>query len=274
VDSITPKMLRRAIVAHPRSSSQDALLLACVMLVALLLALQYDLFFFIDKLSAPERKISLAEAMFLTMLLAACMFIFIVRRLSDQRHDGALRVAAEAELGELTALIMQDPLTGLLNRRAMLQALAAAVAKPPAKTKDALFMIDLDHFKGVNDAHGHIVGDQVLEVLADRFKAAARPHDIVARIGGDEFAVLSHNVDRETARKIGMRFLNSLADPIRAGGHNHQIGMSVGVAVIPDDGTTAEEVLQHADTAMYRAKAMRSSPMFFEPVMKQKRRIA
>lgn len=271
METVTPKMLRKAIATHPRASVQDALLIFSVMLVALLLALQYDLFFFIGELSAPERKISLAEGIFLTTLLAACLFAFALRRLADQRRDAALRLGAEIELGELTALVMQDPLTGLLNRRALLSALTAATESPPSNgTEHALFVIDLDHFKGVNDTYGHAVGDEVLEVVASRFKAAARPSDLVARTGGDEFAVLSYNVDRETARKIGLRFLESLTSAIRAGGHDHKIGMSIGVALIPSDGGTAAEVLRNADLAMYRAKAQQDALMFFEPAMEQR----
>lgn len=271
MDTITPKMLREAIAAHPQSSLQDALLVFCAMIVALLLALQYDLFYFIDVLSAAQRKISLAEAIFLTVLLAAGILIFVVRRLSDQRRDIALKIAAEMELRELAAMAMQDPLTGLLNRRALMAALETATASPPANgSKHALFMIDLDHFKHVNDVHGHAVGDQVLEVVADRFKAAARPSDLVARIGGDEFAALAYNVDRETAHKIATRFLESLKRTIRVGEHPHKVSLSIGVALIPDDGATAEEVLRSADLAMYRAKEQRSALMFFEPDMAQK----
>lgn len=268
-------MLREAVAAHPQSSLQDALLIVCAMIAALLLALQYDLFYFIDALSSAQRKISLAEAIFLTTLLAAGILIFIVRRLSNQRRDIALKVAAEVELRELTAMAMQDPLTGLLNRRALMAALETATASPPANgSKQALFMIDLDHFKSVNDMHGHAVGDQVLEVVGDRFGAAARPSDLVARIGGDEFAVLAYNVDQETANTIGMRFLDSLTRTIRAGGHVHKVSLSIGVALIPDDGATAEEVLRNADLAMYRAKEERSALVVFEPAMEQERQIA
>jgi len=250
---------------------QDALLVFCAMIVALLLALQYDLFYFIDALSAAQRKISLAEAIFLTVLLAAGILVFIVRRLSDHKRDIALNIAAEMELRELATMAMQDPLTGLLNRRALMAALEAATDSPPANgSKHALFMIDLDHFKHVNDKHGHAVGDQVLEVVADRFRAAARPSDLVARIGGDEFAVLAYNVNRETAHKIGTRFLESLKRTIRVGEHPHKVSLSIGVALIPDDGATAEEVLRSADLAMYRAKKQRSAFMFFEPEMAQK----
>ena len=272
---MTPTMLRRAIVANPHSSLQDALLIFALMTAALLLALQYNLFFFLEELSEAERKISLAEAIFLTLLLTACIFFFILRRLSDQRRDIATKAAAEVELRELTALATQDPLTGLLNRRALIAALTAATSRPPANgTKNALFLIDLDHFKRVNDLHGHAAGDEVLEVVADRFRAAARPSDLVTRIGGDEFAVLAYNVDRESARKIGERFIEGLTARIRAGGHTHQVKMSVGVALIPDDGTTPEDILRNADLAMYRAKALHNALMFFAPEMDQARQIA
>jgi hypothetical protein len=95
VDTFTPKMLRKAITAHPQSSLQDALLLFGLMIAALLLALQYDLFFFINELSGAQRKISLAEAIFLTLLLTASIFVFILRRLRDQRRNIALKTAAE-----------------------------------------------------------------------------------------------------------------------------------------------------------------------------------
>jgi len=268
VNGFTPKMLGRAITAHPRASLQDALLLLVLMLAALLLAIQYDLFFFIQELSDAQREISLAEAIFLTVLLTASLFVFVVRRLKDQRLDSALRAAAEIELQELTALVTQDPLTGLLNRRALMEALTAATKSPPTDgTQHALFLMDLNGFKCVNDRHGHAVGDQVLEIVADRFRAAGRPSDIVARIGGDEFAVLAYNVDQEDARKIGMRFVDNLTQSIRAGGHTHEISVASGVALVPDDGATAEKALRNADIAMYRAKALGEALLFFAPEM-------
>jgi diguanylate cyclase (GGDEF)-like protein len=271
-----PKSLVRAIIENPWSSVQDGLLLSSVMLVAALLALQYDLFWFVSALSEPQRKISLAEAMFLTILLALCIFAFVIRRLREQRYGVVRRVVSKNQTRELRALALQDSLTGLPNRRAMLSGLTAVTASSPSDgRKHAFFLIDLNDFKRVNDLHGHALGDRVLQVVAERFRTAARPSDLLARLGGDEFAVLSYDVDRDTAHAIGLRFIATLASEIRVGGHLHEIGASIGAALIPDDGTTAEEIIHNADLAMYRAKGQdRSSLAFSEPTASHPRQIA
>lgn len=275
MDTFSPQTLSKAIAQHPRASLQDALLLFALMLAALLLAVQYDFFFFLEDLSHAQRQITLAEAIFLTLLLTVCLFIFVLRRFGEQRREAALKSAAEVELRELTALALEDSLTGLLNRRALMEALTAAVKAPPTDgSQHALFVMDLNGFKRINDTHGHVVGDQVLEIVADRFRAASRPSDLVARIGGDEFAVLAYNVSQDSARTIGMRFVTGLAAPIRAGKHTHEIGMAIGIAVIPEDGAAADEALRNADAAMYRAKALGESILFFDPAMNRQKRIA
>jgi diguanylate cyclase (GGDEF)-like protein len=267
--------LIRAVWLNPKASVQDGLLIAAVMLVSSLLALQYDLFFFIAELSEPERKISLAEAVFLTILLALCIFAFVLRRLGDERRQGERDAAARIELSRLTAMASEDPLTGLANRRALVAALNVATAVSSAREKHALFMIDLNHFKQVNDRYGHSLGDRVLQVIANRLRGATRPVDLLARIGGDEFAVLSYDVDRDLARDIGLRFVEAVEREIVVAGHSFSIGVSVGGALIPDDGTTADEVLENADLAMYAAKRHPSSSLiFFEAGAKYPQRIA
>ncbi len=167
-------------------------------------------------------------------------------------------------------------LTGLPNRRALLTALTAATASPPSDgRKHAFFLIDLNDFKHVNDLHGHALGDRVLQVVAERFRTVTRPNDLLARLGGDEFAVLSYNVDRDTAYAIGLRFIATLESEIRVGAPSHEIGASVGAALIPDDGTTAEEIIHNADLAMYRAKGQdRSSLVFFDLTVNHPQQIA
>lgn len=276
MNTVGPKPLWRAIINNPWSSVQDGLLLSSVMLVATLLALEFDLFNFAGQLTAPQRRITLAEAIFLTVLLALCIFAFVIRRLREERRDVARHVSTKIQVRELRKLALQDSLTGLANRRALLAALTAAIASPPSDgRKHAFFIIDLNDFKCVNDLHGHAIGDRVLQVVAERFRTAARPSDLLARLGGDEFAVLSYDVDRDIAYAIGLRFIATLESEIRVGGHSHEIGVSVGAALIPDDGRTAEEIIHNADLAMYRAKGQdRSSLVFFEPTASHPRQIA
>ncbi len=272
--SIAPLM--RAIANHPWSSAQDGLLLAGLMLVATLLALEYDLFKYIPELSDAQRRISVAEAIFLTMLLAGCLLAFAVRRLREERRDVARHTAATIELNELRMQASEDPLTGLANRRALVSALTAAISSPPLDGgKHAVFLIDLNHFKRINDRFGHPLGDRILQVVAERFRTVTRPSDLLARLGGDEFAVLAYNVDRNAAQEIGHRFVTTLEREIRMGGHSHQIGVSIGAALIPDDGTTPEDILRNADLAMYSAKRRdRASLIFFERAESYPQKIA
>ena len=149
----------------------------------------------------------------------------------------------------------------------MLKALAAVTASSRSDGRNhAFFLIDLNDFKRVNDLQGHALGDRVLQVIARRLRSNVRPNDLLARLGGDELALLCYDVNRDTALAIARRFSESLESEIQVGGHSHKIGASVGAALIPDNGADAEEIIHHADLAMYRAKGEAgSSIIFFEP---------
>jgi diguanylate cyclase (GGDEF)-like protein len=256
----------RTIAGHPWTSLQDGFLALSALAVAGLLSIEYDLFRFAGDMSVGEQRITVAEAIFLTVLIGCCIAAFVHRRMQEQRLDLAKRSQIDSEMRELRELAMRDPLTNLPNRRAMLARLAE-LRPQEAGRQHAFFMLDLNEFKRVNDGHGHAAGDNVLQVIAERFKRVARPSDLLARLGGDEFAVLSYDVDKEGATAVGARFLAALENQVWVGGVGHDVGVSIGAVLVPQDGVAAPEILANADIAMYSAKATdRSALIFFDSV--------
>ncbi len=262
-----PRSLVETIAKHPWHSLRDGVALSAIMTFAVLVAAHYDIFTFIKSLADPERAISPAEAVLLAGLFVLCIYTFIARRIGEERCDETFQSKLEAEMRELRELAMQDPLTRLPNRRALLAALEVTTGTCRANCQcHAFFLLDLNGFKRVNDLHGHAVGDRVLQVAVERFRRAARPSDLLARLGGDEFALLSYDVDRRAAEAIGNRIAAALDTAISCEGHIHQLGVAIGAALMPDDGVTSEAILRQADLAMYRAKEHHSSALtFFDP---------
>ena len=178
-----------------------------------------------------------------------------------------LRAHMEA-LARIQHLAEHDPLTGLLNRPAFMERLRERLSRPEAP-RAALLFIDLDNFKRVNDSLGHLEGDQVLATVAERLKGGLRASDLVARFGGDEFVVLLEDVhQRRDVQTVLNALLSVVEVPVQADGRDLSVTPSIGVAMYPEHGDTPEELLQHADTAMYLAKtAGRATYRFFEPAM-------
>ena len=120
----------------------------------------------------------------------------------------------------------------------------------------ALALIDLDHFKEINDTSGHAVGDRLLRVVAERLTACCRPRDTVARLGGDEFAIIQSGVqDMFDAQELAARVIGALGTPFAIDGSRLEIGASIGIALAPEHGASQEALLRNADTALYRVKA-------------------
>ena len=154
----------------------------------------------------------------------------------------------------LRAQALHDQLTGLPNRHLFLDRLESARVRHerrPGRGTAVLFL-DLDRFKDVNDTYGHLVGDAVLREVARRLQAAVRATDTVGRLGGDEFAVVCEDVGAEGAAVVARRILTALERPVVVDGHEHGVGVSVGVALAPP--YPFDEVLRRADEAMYAAK--------------------
>ncbi|MDR6925563.1 diguanylate cyclase domain-containing protein [Pseudomonas sp. BE134] len=170
------------------------------------------------------------------------------------------QVATAIERKQLHARLQQmaqyDQLTQLPNRGLLRDRLKASLAQARAEGgRMALLYVDLDRFKDVNDTHGHTVGDMLLQAVANRLKGCVRETDTVARIGGDEFVVLLHSIHAsEDADRVSEKILQVLAQPLRLDGHNLNIQISIGVAHFPEHGTEEQQLLRHADEAMYTAK--------------------
>ncbi|MFC4258699.1 diguanylate cyclase domain-containing protein [Marinobacter lacisalsi] len=154
-------------------------------------------------------------------------------------------------------LAYYDALTGLPNRRLLEDRLEHAIRHAHRKQQMlAVLFIDLDHFKTVNDTHGHAVGDQLLTELSRRLKSCLREDDTLARLGGDEFIVLLPELDSvDHARRVASRLIEVNARPYRLGDALLPVGSSIGISLYPLDGEEVKPLMQAADEAMYRAKA-------------------
>jgi len=254
-----------AVRKHPWTSAVDALLVSLATLSAMLLGLEYDIVVFWDELDERQRFLRIEEVFLVTVLLAGGIGIFITRRLREARSELEGKERMEIEARAHRKLAMQDPLTELPNRRALQAEMEAAISRPPsAGGSHAFYLLDLNGFKAVNDEYGHAAGDEVLRAVAERFRAVARKGDLLARVGGDEFAVLALNVaSRETAAQIGKRFAAALAQEILSENRSYRVGVAIGAALFPQDGATVDEITHRADVAMYKAKAMKRSELHF-----------
>ncbi|EIK52663.1 sensory box protein [Stutzerimonas stutzeri TS44] len=159
----------------------------------------------------------------------------------------------------LQHLAQNDELTGLPNRACLRERLGAALARARRNaTQIAVFYIDLDRFKEVNDTLGHGAGDQLLRAVAQRLLHCVRDTDTAARLGGDEFVLLLENVaHREDAERVAEKIRAAFVRPVSVAGHHLAVGLSIGIAHYPEDGDCEAQLLRHADERMYRMKTPR-----------------
>ncbi|QLF68510.1 EAL domain-containing protein [Peteryoungia desertarenae] len=178
-----------------------------------------------------------------------------------KRAEERIRIASES-----------DHLTGLANRNAFLQRFKRTLEGGRHNDrKGVVALIDLDHFKDLNDTSGHDVGDAFLQQISERLQGAVRPNDTVARLGGDEFALLLPGItDRSQAKTVIARLIANVTRPLSVGGKQIDPQMSVGVAMYPEDGKDVTTLLKNADIAMYeRKKSGRNGITIFDQQQKQ-----
>jgi diguanylate cyclase len=186
-------------------------------------------------------------------LIIWALFAYIITRWREQ--EARFRV-----------LSITDGLTRITNRRHFMELFRQELERTQRyRGRLACLLVDLDHFKEINDTHGHLVGDEVLMAVARALRDSSRNLDVVARYGGEEFALLLPETDREAARHVAERYRKTLEQVrIASGASSVGVTASIGVACYPDDSaSTVDELLQRADTALYRAKDLGRNRVVF-----------
>ena len=185
-----------------------------------------------------------------TLLLVAALAFALALMLT-----GGLRRRIAAAEYQLSARAHLDDLTGLPNRRVFNDGLDAAITTARRTNLGfAVLFCDLDRFKEINDSLGHETGDRLLAIVGARLRAAVRDRDTVCRLGGDEFVALAEHCDAGGAERIAHHIIDRLSEPYAVDNHTLTIGVSIGIALYPEDGRDTDDLLRAADTAVYAAK--------------------
>lgn len=175
-------------------------------------------------------------------------------------------VAIRADAQRSRRLALHDALTTLPNRSFFGEWLGRALVAQDGEPQPlAVFYLDLDGFKCINDTHGHGVGDELLRIVASRLARAVRAEDVVSRLGGDEFAcALTNLAGRDQLRHVARKLFDSVSAPVQIGPLELAVRPSIGIAMCPADGDAAESLMRNADLAMYHAKRRGSGFAFFD----------
>lgn len=189
--------------------------------------------------------------------LSAMLDALLLGRLLGLRSNLARQQAQRAALERdaMRSLALTDPLTGLPNRRGLNDNLNTLLLQATPQQILAIYALDLDGFKPVNDRFGHDVGDELLVAVAARLQSLVRHNDVVARVGGDEFVVLASALQHtEHARELGQKLLDAFHEPFELAGHPCQVGLTIGYALAPLDGNDPRALLKLADEGLYNGK--------------------
>lgn len=267
---ISSTLLGMGLVAALRSERWAHKILApTAVLVAAIVALHFTGMTGFSVVPLPGFDGRVDPEIWSTMASAITFVTLLILGAGVSTHQLERRTYARSQ-DELAHIAMHDSLTELANRHSFTEALKAECAalsddgEPVVTYGDrdavntgafALLMVDLDRFKPINDMLGHPAGDVVLQKVARRLRCAVRKNDLVARVGGDEFAVILRNIQQVSeVEAIAERIIEVLARPFLIGGNVAEIGGSVGIALAPEHGLDAQELVQQADVALYASK--------------------
>ncbi|BAN47446.1 bifunctional diguanylate cyclase/phosphodiesterase [Metapseudomonas resinovorans] len=225
--------------------------------------------------NALQLGLSLAVIAGIVLVFAFCV-VWTDKKLQGKERDllhvsNLLRELEQVKV-KLQNVAHYDALTNLPNRRAFNEFFAEKLKSHAEHRQSmAVMFLDVDHFKRINDSLGHDAGDELLKVVADRVRGVLRREDVIARLGGDEFCVLASLVNLSEARALSQRIMQRMMEPITLAGRNVTMTTSIGISLYPDDGETCEELLKHADLALYQAKGSgRNNLHFFSRHLKHK----
>jgi diguanylate cyclase (GGDEF)-like protein len=199
--------------------------------------------------------------------LSLVMIIFLFGAFETVEHLYKTIVSQLTLKQRFAGLARRDPLTGLANRLALGEDLDAAISATRQTGRGlAVHSLDLDRFKAANDRFGHPVGDALLQIVARRLQHLSRESDLVVRLGGDEFVLVQIGIDsREQALALANRVIEAISAPCEVKGHMIDIGTSIGIALLPIEDLTGDDLLARADQALYQAKRSGSGYAVYTP---------
>ncbi|WP_158498624.1 putative bifunctional diguanylate cyclase/phosphodiesterase [Martelella endophytica] len=241
-------------MANLRSKfSRDAVIVSLATIGVAAILIRIDAFEMLARFSRNHEDWEVDELFTVLMVMSIGLGFLLFRRSRELNREIARRREAE-RLAQ--ALARQDALTGIPNRRSFEEECDRRLSRARRDTDAfALFFIDFDRFKQINDNLGHEAGDRLLQALVERLKKNLRPEDFLGRLGGDEFAMIVAGAsDERTLAGIAERLIAAAAEPVSVMGRAISMSISIGIAVCPRDGNSRETLLKKADTAMYRAK--------------------
>ncbi|MEI2386508.1 EAL domain-containing protein [Breoghania sp. JC706] len=238
-------------IRYGSRAKRDAVVICAISLPLLLLAAYVDLFELLFSYTRRHEAWQLDEILSAGFVVGLAAVIYAARRVADLRTEVRLRRAAESAVVRLT---LHDTLTGLPNRYKYERLFAACIRENPTSPR-AILVLNVDAFNHVNDTYGHAVGDNLLLALASRLTTAIGSEGIVARIGADEFALLTRPLRRDIdVSRLVQHLILAMEDPYRVLGNEIMISVGIGVARYPQDGRTAPLLLRRADVAGRHAK--------------------
>jgi diguanylate cyclase (GGDEF)-like protein len=250
-----------------RRDVKDAIVIVVILVAQFVCFDMGDLFLKVADFAKEYEDWGADDLFLMSFMLCLSLMVYSFRRLQDLAKAMKGRAAAE---DQALKLARHDPLTDLPNRRLFTEKLDDALQRTASEgCRTAVLMLDLDGFKAINDTYGHAAGDRTLLEVGERMSAVMRPDTLLARVGGDEFGIVLPNIaSLDDPAGLARRIVSAVAEPFMIGSAATTLGIGIGIAVAPDDGTDHDELVRRADLALYRAKAEgQSTVRFFESEM-------